>query len=140
MYENKALPQPVSPIFIYPEDDPTYLRMHDDALTAASWYEEIDIEAGLYSGWDVTGRPLKLVMNPKPKVVLTDDKPRLEELRAAILSYGNSCDPQKPFVCPENTNDVVVLYEAAERHLEAIRAEHWNRSLLGRITRRFRRR
>jgi len=84
-------------------------------------YEEIDIEKGLYSGWDINGFPLKVIWNEKkrrPQVVITEQKVQLDKLKAAILEYAKFGRPDVPFKYSGSENDVVGLFTAVENHLK----------------------
>jgi len=107
-------------------------------VMAGGYIEEIDIENGFYSGWDVNGRPLKLILDPKPRAVITDTRPQLIKLKKAILRYARVYDLEKPFICPKMTDNMIALFNAAEKHRESVRSEHWARSLWGRIINRIR--
>ena len=120
------------PVFII--DSASSVRMVSKPAQL-SWYEKIDIEEGEYSGWDVCGRPLRVLWESGvgPDVELTDESIQLNQLRAAIKNHAQTEVPNMPLACDESCDDVVNLFRAVERHIEANRP-----SLMKRMRRLFR--
>jgi len=135
MLEDTDPKKPVYPIFTVESDDPKVFIMANGVLEAGN-YEEADICGGLFTGWDSTGRRLRLVQvnrRADPEAVITDGTPRPEELRAAIIGWANMWDPQAPLDCPGDVTDPIALYELARKHAEAVEFGPWERSRLGRF-------
>lgn len=81
------------------------------------WYEKIDIEEGLYEGWDVSGYLIKLVWDSQlgPKVEILEERPYLDQLRNAIKEYAQNYRPKVPFNC--SNSNVIELFKTAEDHI-----------------------
>lgn len=110
------------PLFILEKDDLS-VRMIKDS-SELSWYEQIDIEEGLYVGWDVFGHPLELFWERKigPQIRLVNDSRQIDKLKESILNYANLARPRISFVYFGPKDDVVALYKAAEEHIKAGRS------------------
>jgi hypothetical protein len=110
------------PLFILAKDDLS-MDMIIDSKQLEGWYEQPDIEEGLYMGWDMLGYPLKIMWDLKigPKVEIIQDNPELDKLREAILNYVKLYRPKVPFVYSGPKDDVVALYKAVEEHINTDR-------------------
>ncbi len=106
------------PLFILEKDDLS-VRMIKDS-NELGWYEQIDIEEGLYAGWDVFGHPIELYWERKmgPQIRLVNDSQQIDKLKEAVLNYANLARPKIPFVYSGTEDDVVALYKAAEEHIK----------------------
>jgi hypothetical protein len=99
---------------------------------AESYYEAIDVEAGIYVGYDASGRLLRI--EPKgqsARITLAEDTPgHVEELRALLL---DQCEIRRIHV---DGTELPALLRAIEDHSARLRAESaaaserfWNRVL-----------
>ncbi len=83
-------------------------------------HEQIDIEEGEYSGWDVDGYPIVLLWdsNARPIAQVCQEIAQLAELRAAILRYAILGSPNMPFTQESQTTDIVALFDEVEQHID----------------------
>lgn len=114
------------PLFIIVKDE---LRV--DIVTTPkdlNCYERIDIEEGLYAGWDKKGYPIKISWQHKvgPKVEITQEISQVDKLRETILTYAKCTRPKVPFVYSCSQDNIVELFKAAEEHIKAGRKSFKN--------------
>lgn len=107
--------EPIYPLFIADRDGWMYMVTGPEQLIS---FEQIDVEDGEYSGWDVEGHPVALVWDPTEgvKARVTHDCPHLDELKHAIVRYANLGPWDDQFAVPDQAHDVVQLFQAAEQH------------------------
>ena len=110
------------PIFIYCKDDRS-IRIHFDK-ESFNHYEQIDVESGLYSGWDVNGYPLKVlwIRNIGIKIEQISDQSQLDNMRETIFRYVESATayyrPDKPFVYEKTSNDFIGILKEMKQHIQ----------------------
>lgn len=110
------------PIFILAKDDKS-VRMSKSEKDI-EYYEQPDIEEGLYVGWDVNGYPLRLVWRTKegPKIEVSTEIPHIDQLKTILYEYVRYYRPDVPFQYAESAgseDDIVALYKAIEEHINA---------------------
>lgn len=84
-----------------------------------NFYERIDIEEGLYEGWDKRGYPLKIIWEYRvgPKVEISKEVIELDKLRDVILNYAKRYRPKNPFIYSGPEDNMVELFKAIEKHI-----------------------
>jgi len=82
-----------------------------------NWYEQIDIEEGLFIGWDIHGYPIKLIWDSQlgSKIEILETEPHIDQLINAIKNYAQNYRPKMSFSYSES--NVVDLFKAAEEHI-----------------------
>jgi len=105
------------PLLILARDDRSIQKI--TAQSELDYFEQIDIEADEYSGWDMQAYPISLSWEPRvgPKAEIADSVPQPHKLREAVMNYAKMYS-EVPFDCGESVSDIVELFDAVERHIE----------------------
>lgn len=109
---------PEFPLFILTKDEMSIHMVNSSK--ELSFCERIDIEEGLYEGWDVKGHPIKILWDSKygPKAKNIQESIQSDKLREAILNYAKHYRSKVPFVYSGSGDDMVELFKATERHIQ----------------------
>lgn len=85
------------PLFILAQDDRSLYKIN--CKRDLDWFEKIDIEDGLYCGWDKDGYPIKIIWSliNGAEVEIVEEKSRLEDLKNAVLNYAREYAPKLVF-------------------------------------------
>ena len=111
--------EPQYPVFILANDDLS-INMIMDPKQLSGWYEKIDVEEGLYRGWDVNGYPLRVLWDPAvgTKVEICGDFPQEDKLREAILDFAKIYRSKISFVYSGPEDNIVELFKTVEEHIK----------------------
>lgn len=104
------------PLFILEKDDLSMRIILEPK--DLNWYEKIDIDEGLYNGWDIKGYPFNLVWDESqssPKIEITREHPEIDQLCNAIKDYARRYRPKVSF--DYSGSNVIDLFKAAEEHI-----------------------
>lgn len=105
------------PIFIKDKDG--WMRMLNSKEEFHD-LEEIDIENREYTAWDARGLPLELYMdNDRIEIKTLSDFLELNKLKEAILNYAKIGRPKVQFVYLGQQDNMIELFNAAEKHIES---------------------
>jgi hypothetical protein len=110
------------PLYILSKDDFS-IRIFKSSKELV-WMEDVDIEEGLYSGWDSEGYPFRVLWtdNVGVKFKQTSNLPRSEEMRQAFFKYVDKCSayyrPDKPFAYDKNSDDYKGIIDALKKHIK----------------------
>ena len=104
------------PVFVIAKDD-RYLTKFDTWDILKNWYEQIDIEASLYEGWDIEGVHFNLVWDLQLETMIEvfDEPAHLELLRNIILNFAREYRPDVPF--NYTGGSILELYNLAKKHI-----------------------
>lgn len=105
------------PLFIMATDDKS-IKKFDSWDKLKNWYEQIDIEEGLFLGWDLNGYPFKLVWDKSQSSAMietTGELSEIDQLRNAIRDYARDYRPKAPF--DYSGSNVVELFKTVEDHI-----------------------
>jgi hypothetical protein len=107
------------PIFIIEKDDGSIRMLLNESKEELDWYEQIDIENNLYSGWDIKGYPLRVYWDKSEgvKVEITKEIPDIDNLKSDILNYAKLFLPECPFSYSGQQDNIIELFDAVKQHL-----------------------
>ncbi|MEW6088081.1 MAG: hypothetical protein AB1498_07220 [bacterium] len=110
--------KPEYPIFILTKDEMSIAMLVNSK--ELNFYEQIDIEEGLYEGWDVRGYPIILSWDKKygTKIEITKEITQLEKLEEAIINYAKLYNPKVPFKYSGPENNITELFNEVEKHIK----------------------
>jgi|GEM_PF-2344635 len=115
---------------------PIFVRAKDDLMVEMiesprdlGRYDYIDVEDGLFAGWDVNGVPFQLRIDEGKTSVraISYERREPQELRKAILQDAQLARPESPFDESGTEGDVVQLYRAVRAHIRQGRFRRWVR-------------
>ena len=110
------------PLYILSKDDFS-IRIFKSSKELV-WMDEVDIEEGLYSGWDSEGYPFRVLWtdNVGVKFEQTSNLSQPEEMRRAFFKYVDKCSayyrPDKLFAYDKNSDDYEGIIDALKKHIK----------------------
>ena len=115
------------PVFIQASDDKS-IDLIETREKLGHWYEQIDVEDGLYIGWDSKAIPFTLEWQKEvgsvPRLIRMTAEP--ENLKQALLTYAQLESRDAPFSVPE-TSDMVELFRAIDLFRQSRNQNIWSK-------------
>jgi hypothetical protein len=114
--------EPRFPVFLKDRDGWMYLiKLERDFARI----EKIDVEGNEYSGWDFDGKRIGLkIKDGRILCFIKEGSVFFDELKAAIVMFANKAGPKSWSFRPEKTDDILDLFDGAERHAQRSQLLH----------------